>query len=81
MRVGADRPLGTPEPSGSRPRQDSEAPVDGVEEGEAMDATNDDDAAMMAMMGMSGFGSTKASLLFIITFLDQWRNASAGQAS
>ena len=46
-----------------------------------MDATNDDDSAMMAMMGMSGFGSTKASLLFIITFLDQWRNASAGQAS
>lgn len=24
-----------------------------------MDAVNDDDAAMMAMMGMSGFGSTK----------------------
>lgn len=24
-----------------------------------MDAENDDDAAMMAMMGMSGFGSTK----------------------
>ena len=25
-----------------------------------MDATNDDDEAMMAMMGMSGFGTTKA---------------------
>ena len=24
-----------------------------------MDAINDDDAAMMAMMGLSGFGSTK----------------------
>ena len=24
-----------------------------------MDATNDDDAAMMAMMGMTGFGTTK----------------------
>ena len=35
-------------------------PTDGeAEEGEEMDATNDDDAAMMAMMGMSGFGSTK----------------------
>ncbi|KAI0670323.1 hypothetical protein C8Q78DRAFT_1069948 [Trametes maxima] len=52
---------GTPEvePSGSRPRTDSEAPTDGAEEGEAMDATNEDDAAMMAMMGMSGFGTTK----------------------
>ena len=60
-RAHADRPLGTPEPSGSRPRQDSEAPADGVEEGEAMDATNDDDAAMMAMMGLTGFGTTKVS--------------------
>ena len=31
------------------------------EEGEAMDAIGDEDAAMMAMMGMSGFGSTKVS--------------------
>lgn len=51
-----------PEPSASRPRQDSEVPIDGAEEGEAMDATNDDDAAMMAMMGMTGFGTTKVSL-------------------
>lgn len=29
------------------------------EEGEAMEAVNDDDEAMMAMMGMTGFGSTK----------------------
>ncbi|PIL24048.1 hypothetical protein GSI_13799 [Ganoderma sinense ZZ0214-1] len=51
----------TPESSASRPRQDSEASVaaDGAEEGEEMDATIDDDAAMMAMMGMGGFGSTK----------------------
>jgi hypothetical protein len=33
--------------------------IDAGEEGEAMDAVGDDDAAMMAMMGMSGFGSTK----------------------
>ncbi|KAJ3513846.1 hypothetical protein NMY22_g14924 [Coprinellus aureogranulatus] len=32
----------------------------GVEEGEEMeDVQNDDDAAMMAMMGLTGFGSTK----------------------
>jgi hypothetical protein len=31
----------------------------GPEEGEAMEAVNDDDEAMMAMMGMTGFGSTK----------------------
>ena len=34
-----------------------------------MDATNDDDAAMMAMMGMSGFGSTKVSLTLPQCFL------------
>lgn len=33
--------------------------VDEAEEGEAMDAVNEDDAAMMAMMGLSGFGTTK----------------------
>jgi hypothetical protein len=32
------------------------------EEGEAMEAVNDDDGAMMAMMGMTGFGSTKVPL-------------------
>ena len=42
-------------------RQVSEVPTEDREEGEEMDmdATNDDDAAMMAMMGLSGFGSTK----------------------
>ncbi|KIP09594.1 hypothetical protein PHLGIDRAFT_126181 [Phlebiopsis gigantea 11061_1 CR5-6] len=40
-------------------RQDSEAPVEDGEEGETMEATNDDDAAMMAMMGLTGFGTTK----------------------
>ena len=43
-------------------RQESEAPVEDGEEGETMDATNDDDSAMMAMMGMSGFGTTKVRL-------------------
>ena len=28
-----------------------------------MDATNDDDAAMMAMMGIGGFGTTKVGLI------------------
>ncbi|KAG6831173.1 hypothetical protein H0H92_012313 [Tricholoma furcatifolium] len=39
----------------TRPNLDPDAP----DEGDAMDAENDDDAAMMAMMGLSGFGSTK----------------------
>ena len=43
----------------TRSRHASELPTEDGEEGEAMDATNDDDAAMMAMMGMSGFGTTK----------------------
>ena len=37
-----------------------------VEEGEEMDAVNDDDAVMMAVMGLDGFGSTKVILLCII---------------
>ena len=47
-------------PSSSRPNLDPDAPeeVDG-EEGEEMEATTQDDEAMMAMMGMSGFGTTK----------------------
>jgi hypothetical protein len=32
------------------------------EEGEAMEAVNDDDEAMMAMMGLTGFGSTKVQV-------------------
>lgn len=43
----------------SRLNLDPDAPDDVGEEGEEMDATNDDDAAMMAMMGLSGFGTTK----------------------
>lgn len=34
-------------------------PTEDGEEGEAVDVTNEDDAAMMAMMGLSGFGTTK----------------------
>jgi hypothetical protein len=37
------------------------APVS--EDGEAMDDINDEDDAMSAMMGLSGFGTTKASML------------------
>jgi hypothetical protein len=40
------------------------------EEGEAMEAVNDDDEAMMAMMGLTGFGSTKVVLsAFLSCFL------------
>ena len=34
-----------------------------AEEGEAMETLNDEDEAMMAMMGMAGFGSTKVTFL------------------
>lgn len=40
-------------------RQLSEMLTEDGEEGEAMEDTNEDDAAMMAMMGMTGFGTTK----------------------
>ena len=49
-RVGTDEPKSRPE---------SEVPTEDGEEGEAMDDTNQDDEAMMAMMGLSGFGTTK----------------------
>lgn len=45
--------------SQSRLNLDPDAPDLPNEDGEAMDDTNDDDAAMMALMGLSGFGSTK----------------------
>lgn len=45
--------------SQSRLNLDPDAPDLPNEDGEAMDDTNDDDAAMMALMGLSNFGSTK----------------------
>ncbi|KAH8107127.1 hypothetical protein BXZ70DRAFT_1004004 [Cristinia sonorae] len=55
-----------PEPSSSshaapadQVRQVFEGHLEDGEESEAMDATGEDDAAMMAMMGLSGFGTTK----------------------
>ncbi|KAF9566297.1 DUF1777-domain-containing protein [Agrocybe pediades] len=45
-------------PSG-RPNLDPDAPDHAGESEEPMDAENDDDAAMMALMGVTGFGSTK----------------------
>ena len=50
----------------SRLNLDSDAADDVIEEGEAMDATNEDDTAMMAMMGMSGFGTTKVWSPFLL---------------
>ncbi|THH33935.1 hypothetical protein EUX98_g267 [Antrodiella citrinella] len=47
------------------PRIDSEGPAEDGEEEEAMEAINPDDEAMMAMMGMSGFGTTKECNLCI----------------
>jgi hypothetical protein len=40
------------------------------EEGEAMETVNDEDEAMMAMMGLTGFGSTKVPVFaFLPCFL------------
>jgi hypothetical protein len=51
--------------SPSRTDEEGEA-----EEGEAMETLNDDDEAMLAMMGMTGFGSTKVILLkFLFSLL------------
>ncbi len=40
---------------------DSAEPEEGEEEGEAMDAVDDEVAAMQAMMGIGGFGTTKVN--------------------
>jgi len=45
--------------SQSRPNLDSDAPDLQNEDGEAMDDDTKDDTAMMALMGLSSFGSTK----------------------
>ncbi|KAI0288185.1 hypothetical protein BC826DRAFT_1107890 [Russula brevipes] len=45
----------TPQKAAAHAQIDADEP----EEGEAMEAVNDDDEAMMAMMGLNGFGSTK----------------------
>jgi hypothetical protein len=45
--------------SQSRPNLDPDAPDLPNEDGETVDDTNDDDAAMMTLMGLSNFGSTK----------------------
>ena len=41
------------------PRVQSEGPENDQEEGESMDAVDQDDEAMMAAMGIAGFGTTK----------------------
>lgn len=42
-----------------QPRVQSEGPENGQEEGESMDAVGQDDEDMAAMMGITGFGTTK----------------------
>ncbi|KAH9483982.1 U4/U6.U5 small nuclear ribonucleoprotein 27 kDa protein [Psilocybe cubensis] len=46
----------------SKPNLDPDVPDHAEEEGEAVDNANDDEAAMMAMMGVTGFGSTKSNV-------------------
>ena len=58
---------------------DPDAPDEG-EDGEAMEVTNDVDDAMMAAMGLSGFGSTKVSCLLVFHFsLEKIFHSSATQ--
>lgn len=47
--------------SSVRPSVDPITPDYAHEDGEAMDDVKDDEGAMMAAMGLSGFGSTKVS--------------------
>lgn len=53
-------PLKHASSSKGRPNLDPDSP-DSNEDGEAMDDVNDEDAAMMAMMGVTGFGTTKVN--------------------
>ena len=50
------------------PRVQSEGLEDGQEEGESMDAVDQDDEAMMALMGIGGFGSTKVRVFSMWTY-------------
>jgi U4/U6.U5 tri-snRNP-associated protein 3 len=47
------------------PRVQSEGLEDDQEEGESMDVVNPDDEAMMAMMGINGFGTTKVCVFLM----------------
>jgi hypothetical protein len=62
------KPVPSITPSNSRPNLDPDSPVEDGEDRDAM-ATNEeeDDGAMMAMMGLSGFGTTK--VLFCVLSL------------
>ena len=51
----------------ARPNLDPDAPDEGNEEGEEMEDVNDDDAAMMVMIGVAGFGSTKVLTLISVS--------------
>lgn len=52
----------------SKPRQDSEVPLEDGQEGEIMDVTDEADEAMMAMMGLAGFGTTKVRPYEVYTY-------------
>jgi hypothetical protein len=55
----------------------------GQEEGESMDAVNQDDEAVMAMMGITGFGSTKVwvSSMWIYLYLKKEKKTHRGSTS
>ncbi|KAG9318724.1 hypothetical protein JVU11DRAFT_823 [Chiua virens] len=57
-----------PAPSSSKPNLDADTPV---EEGEEMDVRTAEDESMMSMMGLGGFGSTKAGYLALFPSISQ----------
>ena len=60
------------------PRVQSEGLEDDQEEGESMDVVNQDDEAMMAMMGIAGFGTTKVRV-FPMGACRYLKNSSQGK--
>lgn len=52
----------------SRSSPHAHVDADEHEEGEAMEAVNDEDEAMMSMMGLKGFGSTKVQASAFVVF-------------
>jgi len=52
-------PVNSGVPLVPEPRVQSEGLDNDQEEGESVDAVNQDEEAMMAMMGIAGFGTTK----------------------
>lgn len=66
-------------PLAPEPGVQGDSVENGQEEGESMDAVDQDDEAMMAAMGISGFGSTKVWVFSMWTH-DSIRTTFVGEA-